>query len=488
MTLTLPRSDDPRVSLIIPCSVRTDLLVNCLRSLARSGPSQIPYETIVVLNGTNAGVERELRAATSGVDFAYSPVNLGVAGAGNLARSHARGAYLLLLHDDAEALPGWMEALVEAADAHPHAGAVGGKVLFPDGRLQSAGGILWREALTSTRWPGGWAGDPPPASAFDRLEFVDYCGTASLLVRASAWDAAGGLDEELYPAYFVDVDLCMALRRSGYAVLFEPRSQIHHHRAASTRSRFRDFVANRNRQYFRPKWAGALEAHEPFEQDSPASIARAIARAQAFGMSRATGALLAGQEPQPFDAARCQDEHRARAESVHRAFVAHLEAIADEAETERQRLSEALAKLSHENEELVHARHALWREKEELTETYQNVWQEKQELGLTYKTLWDEKQTLEQAHAELSQQHLDTATALGVARQAHHELEQARAILLRDKDVLEQAHAELSHRQRETERASSLLRRDHDALLHSKSWRMTAPLRAAAALLRKLRR
>src|SRR5947209_3919762 len=458
MTLTLPRSDDPRVSLIIPCSVRTDLLVNCLRSLARSGPSQIPYETIVVLNGTNAGVERELRAATSGVDFAYSPVNLGVAGAGNLARSHARGAYLLLLHDDAEALPGWMEALVEAADAHPHAGAVGGKVLFPDGRLQSAGGILWREALTSTRWPGGWAGDPPPASAFDRLEFVDYCGTASLLVRASAWDTAGGLDEELYPAYFIDADLCMALRRSGYAVLFEPRSQVHHHRAASTRSRFRDFVANRNRQRFRTKWADALEGHEPFEQDSPASIARAIARAQAFGMSRTAGALLVRQEPQRFDAARRQDEHRARAESVHRAFVAHLEAIADQAETERQRLSEALAKLSHENEELAEARHALWREKEELTETYQNVWQEKQELGLTYKTLWDEKQTLEQA----------------------------RAILLRDKDVLEQAHAELSHRQRETERASSILRRDHDALLHSKSWQMTAPLRAAAALLRKL--
>src|SRR5262249_11859966 len=156
--------------------------------------------------------------------------NLGLAGAGNRGRALAKGELLVLLHDDAEVEPGWLEALVEAADRHPEAGAIGGKVLFPDGRLQSAGMILWRDATTSPPWTKGTTPDP---AAFDRPRAVDYCGTCSLLVRAAVWDAAGGLDERLFPVYFVDVDLAMAIRRMGRVVLYEPRSVIRHHQGAS---------------------------------------------------------------------------------------------------------------------------------------------------------------------------------------------------------------------------------------------------------------
>src|SRR5436190_1303618 len=253
MTIMLPRSDQPRVSIIIPSSVRTDLLYPCLQSLVRHAPAHIPYETIVVLNETDVNVAEELRSTVHGVEFTRSPVNLGVAGAFNLGRSLARGAYLILLHDDAEVLPGWMEALVEAADAHPEAGAIGSKVLNPDGSLQNIGAILWRDAQTSRRWTGK---EPP---VFDRLEAADYCAAASVLVRTSAWDAIGGADEQVYPAYYVDVDFCTSLWQAGAAVLCEPRSQVHHRRGASTRSQFRDFIALRNRAYIQRKWAATLE-------------------------------------------------------------------------------------------------------------------------------------------------------------------------------------------------------------------------------------
>src|SRR5262245_15697322 len=98
MTLALPRSDEPRVSISIASSVRTDLLYSCLRSLARHAPGHIRYETIVVLNETGPQVEEDLRNATRGIEIARSPVNLGVAGAGNLARTRARGEYLVFLH------------------------------------------------------------------------------------------------------------------------------------------------------------------------------------------------------------------------------------------------------------------------------------------------------------------------------------------------------------------------------------------------------
>jgi len=277
MSIDLPLSATPRVSVIIPSSTRHDLLHACLKSLARFGPTTIPYETIVVLNQATTEAETQLRGAANGIQVVSSPVNLGLAGAGNRGRARARGELLILLHDDAEIEPGWMEALVETADAHPGAGAIGGKVLYPDGRLQWAGGILWRNGLAS--WP--WIGESPPPTAFDRLRAVDFCGTSSLLVRAAIWDHIGGFDEQFYPVYYVDVDLAMSIHKLGFVVLYQPNSRIRHHLAASSDSSFRDFLLHRNRFLLLKKWGAALENHEPHE-NSPAAVERAVARAEAF--------------------------------------------------------------------------------------------------------------------------------------------------------------------------------------------------------------
>src|SRR5205823_9873337 len=121
------------------------LLHACLRSIVRYGPSTIPYETIVVLNEAGDEDASRLSEAAAGVQVISSRVNLGLAGACNRGRDLARGEFLLVLHDDAEVEPGWMEALVQTADSHPQAGAIGGKVLHPDGRLQHAGMIMWRD-------------------------------------------------------------------------------------------------------------------------------------------------------------------------------------------------------------------------------------------------------------------------------------------------------------------------------------------------------
>jgi GT2 family glycosyltransferase len=277
MSIDLPLSATPRVSVIIPSSTRHDLLHACLRSLACFGPSTIPYETIVVLSRATAEAEARLRDAATGIQLVSSPVNLGLAGAGNRGRDVARGNLLILLHDDAEIEPGWMEALVETADAHPEAGAIGGKVLHPDGRLQWAGGILWRNAVCS----GPWVSERPPPTALGRLRAVDFCGTSSLLVRVALWDFIGGLDEQFYPVYYVDVDLAMAMRKLGFVVLYQPNSRIRHHQAASTNPTFRDFLLHRNRHLFLKKWGAALEKHEPYE-NSPAAVERAMARAEVY--------------------------------------------------------------------------------------------------------------------------------------------------------------------------------------------------------------
>jgi O-antigen biosynthesis protein len=323
MSIDLPLSATPRVSVIIPSSTRHDLLHACLRSLARFGPATIPYETIVVLNQATPEAETRLRGAATSIQVLSSPVNLGLAGAGNRGRALARGELLILLHDDAEIEPGWMEALVEAADTHPEAGAIGGKVLYPDGRLQHAGLILWQNGYTSVPWVGG----SPPLTTFDRLRAVDYCGTSSLLVRAALWDLIGGLDEQFYPVYFVDVDLAMAMRKLGFIVLYQPTSRIRHHLGASTDTSFRDFLVQRNRRLFLKKWGAALENHEPWEGGRPpAAVERALARAEIFAnQCRSTGNMIIKQSVRPitFDAARQDSRYVNKSRALQKAYVAY---------------------------------------------------------------------------------------------------------------------------------------------------------------------
>lgn len=274
------RRNEPRVSIIVPVFA-PHLLPACLGSLARHLPSDISCEVIVVLNQSTPELEQCLRETKLRLRVVRSGVNLGLAGAGNRGRSVARGELLVILHDDAEVESGWLEALVATVDEHPEAGAVGGKVLFPDGSLQDAGKILWRDGSTFPPW----VGRAPSPAAFNQVRAVDYCGTSSLLIRAALWDAGGGMDETYYPVYYVDVDLCMSVRAHGRVVLYQPKSRIRHHRGASTGSRdYRDFVTRRNRVPFLKKWAADMQDYE-LPDETPEGIAQAIARAQAVAES-----------------------------------------------------------------------------------------------------------------------------------------------------------------------------------------------------------
>jgi O-antigen biosynthesis protein len=244
----------------------------------------------------------------TGANITSSVVNLGFARAANRGRSLACGELLLILHDDAEVEAGWMEPLVETADAHPEAGAVGGKVLHPHGRLQNAGMILWRGGYTSPPWTG----EAPPPDSFDRLRAVDYCGTSSLL------------EEKLYPLYYVDVDLSMALRKLGFVVLYQPASRIRHHQGGSRNLRYRVFASKRNRLVFMDKWANALQAHD---ERSPSAIEAAMVRAEAFAAEcrrRGPPLLAPLQARAPVDPAAQELQAYERNRQFMNDYVKHL--------------------------------------------------------------------------------------------------------------------------------------------------------------------
>jgi GT2 family glycosyltransferase len=241
---------------MIAAGPRRELLERCLERLGQVASGTVSFETIVILDGADQGEAESLRARVQGALIEASSVELGLAGALNRARAHARGQFLVVLHDDAEVEPGWLETLVAAADADPGAGAVGSLVLSIDGRLASAGMELLPNGFTRQAWGRS-------VLDLNRIHMVDQCGSCSLLIRASTWDEIGGADERLFPVYYVDVDLCIAILARGQRVLCEPRSVVRHHVGASTDRDFARFVAVRNHEIMCAKWGEVISTHIP---------------------------------------------------------------------------------------------------------------------------------------------------------------------------------------------------------------------------------
>jgi GT2 family glycosyltransferase len=265
----------PVVSVCIPVVSGHGLIAGCLDSIAASHPS-VETEVIVVANGLGRDDLISLRGRDD-IVLAYSAVNAGFSGGNNLAAGYARGRYLLLLNDDSAIEPGFIDCLLGAVRREPSIAAAGGMIVSVDGMLQEAGSVLWRD---------GWvahvgAGQSPRATPYRYVRDVDYISANGLLVDRRAWDAVGGLDERYFPAYYEDVDLCLALRQQGYRVVYEPRARLRHLESQSTSTTFRNFLLIRNRAQLVAKWSAVLEefAEHPEPIDETA-IDAAVLRAR----------------------------------------------------------------------------------------------------------------------------------------------------------------------------------------------------------------
>lgn len=282
MAITLHTSEEPRVSVLVLTQKDPELLRGCLASLAQHLPPSIPAEVLVLCNGAAPEVVGVARRELDGARVYVSPVNLGFGGGNNRLVREARAEYLLLLNDDAVVSSGWLQPLVETLDEIPPAAAVGSRILFPDGRVQEAGSVLFDDATTAPVGRGLAAG----SAAWTFRRQVDFTSANSLLLRRSAYDDVGGFDEGYFPAYYEDVDLALALRAHGWTWLYDGRSTIRHHESASSVTHFKHFLFARNVERVRSKWALELAEQRPRPEgggpDGPApeSLRPAIERAR----------------------------------------------------------------------------------------------------------------------------------------------------------------------------------------------------------------
>ena len=205
----MPRSADPTVSIIIPSYGKVEYTLRCLASIAAHPPAAA-IEVIVVDDATPDG-STECLASVPGIRLIVNPINLGYLRSCNTAARVAKGEFLLLLNNDTQVLADWLDPLLLPFRIRSDVGAVGSKLLYPDGRLQEAGCIVWDDG---SGWNFGRL-DSPDRPAYNYLREVDYCSAASLLVPRVLFNAMGGFDERYAPAYCEDSDLAFRLRDRG---------------------------------------------------------------------------------------------------------------------------------------------------------------------------------------------------------------------------------------------------------------------------------
>jgi GT2 family glycosyltransferase len=220
--IRVPRSADPIVSVIIPSYGKIEYTLGCLASIA-AHPPKAAIEVIVVDDATPDGSTACL-TCVPGIRLVINPTNLGYLRSCNMAARLAEGEYLLLLNNDTQVMQGWLDPLLQPFRTRDDVGAVGSKLLYPDGRLQEAGCIIWDDG---SGWNFGKL-DSPDRPAYNYLREVDYCSAASLMVPRALFNALGGFDERYAPAYCEDSDLAFRLRERGYKVFYQPRSQVVH--------------------------------------------------------------------------------------------------------------------------------------------------------------------------------------------------------------------------------------------------------------------
>ena len=256
----LPRSAKPLVSVIVPVYGKLEFTLQCLRSIAAQ-PPKVAFEVIVV-DDCSPDDTATVLYSVQGLRLVSNPRNIGFIGSCNHGAREATGEYLCFLNNDTEVHPGWLDELVRTFAIFPHTGLAGSKLIYPDGTLQEAGGILWQDG---SAWNFG-RGQSPDLPGFNYAREVDYCSGASIMVPTSLFTELGGFDEHYMPAYCEDSDLALKIRSRGYRVIYQPMSVVVHHEGITsgtdTGHGTKAYQVTNGAKLFE-RWKHRLATHQP---------------------------------------------------------------------------------------------------------------------------------------------------------------------------------------------------------------------------------
>lgn len=254
--IEIPKFKKVDVSIIIPAYNQFEYTFLCVQSIVKHSEN-ISYEIILADDCSTDGV-RNIENVIHNITVIHNNENLKFLKNCNNAANKARGKYILFLNNDTQVQPDWLSPLLELMEQNEKIGMVGSKLVYPDGHLQEAGGILWKDG---SAWNYGNMKDPMDPE-FMYVKQVDYVSGASMMIRTSLWKEIGGFDTNFAPAYYEDTDLAFEVRKHGYQVVFQPKSVVVHFEGISNGTDTSTGLKNYqivNQQKFYEKWKEVLE-------------------------------------------------------------------------------------------------------------------------------------------------------------------------------------------------------------------------------------
>jgi len=256
-SIHLPSSRNVQVSIIIPVYNNAKLLLECLLSLAKD-QTFTEYDVCIVDDNSDTET-RKIIDNISGIRVVRNAERMGFTLSCNKGAQDARGQFLLFLNNDVQVFEGLLKSLLGTFEENSQVGAVGPKVIYPNGRLQEAGCIINRDGTTNLI--GHW--DDPSLDRYNYKREVDYISGVCLLIRKDDFLDVVGFDPRFAPAYYEDVDLCCKLREKGMRIIYNPDAVIVHHLSATTSNFFgldtKVELVTRNRQKLIERWQPLLD-------------------------------------------------------------------------------------------------------------------------------------------------------------------------------------------------------------------------------------
>jgi GT2 family glycosyltransferase/glycosyltransferase involved in cell wall biosynthesis len=220
--------EHPDVSIVIPVYNNWAYTTACLSSLLRVKNSY-SFEVIVV-DDQSSDVSQERLQSIDGLVYLRNEQNLGFVASCNRGAQQARGEYLVLLNNDTQVTDGWLDELIDTFDMEPGIGMVGSRLVYPNGKQQESGGIIFNDA---SGWNYGRE-DVAERPEYHFVREVDYCSGACIALKTRYFNDLGGLDERYSPAYYEDTDLAFKVRESGKKVMLQPWSVVIHHEGVTS--------------------------------------------------------------------------------------------------------------------------------------------------------------------------------------------------------------------------------------------------------------
>lgn len=249
----------PKVSIVIVNLDHADLTIDCVSSIIDNTEAGL-YEIIVVDNGSTAPeIEKLIRLQSRDITLVRLNRNLFFGEANNIAAERARGEYIVVLNNDVKVDRHWLTELLGVLENEICAGAVGPKILYPDGTLQEAGSYILPDGWTVQMGKSG----PAPLHYDARPQPVDYCSAACLIMKRSNFLQLGGFDPIFDPAYFEDVDLCIRLRSLGLFTYYCSQAVVFHEENVTSRriwtpKQRQDYIVNNHDKFFK-RWGDYLQ-------------------------------------------------------------------------------------------------------------------------------------------------------------------------------------------------------------------------------------